>query len=485
MSPENGFGLQQRVEQEQILSPQQRQALEFLQAPAVELQTKINAALEQNPMLELDDGGRELAAGDLLGNAFDQENARADGELDEDERDRMFLTDNDRWRDSLDSYLPEADSGEAAERARKRDFVIGNLTRPPSAQATLLEQLAFTDAAAPVRAAAAEVIGSLDANGFLTATDREIASGAGVDEAAAHRAVELVRTFEPSGIAARTLPEALLIQLDRRNVDDPVLRDIVTRRLDDVARNQLPQLARHFRISLEELKQKLAVLRTLSWRPGAALDGGDPEVLIPEFIVRNVNGTLVVLDNPGASPRLSVSGNYAAMLEAPDTPADAKKFLREKKQEADQLIRCLSMRETTLRRITELLVSEQYDFFLNGPSALRPLTMARVADKLDRDESTVSRALSGKYLGTPFGVLEYKFFFSGGYTDAGSGEQLAANGVRERIRTIIAAEDGARPLSDDKISRMLAADGIAVARRTVAKYREQLGILTSNLRKKY
>ena len=484
MSQENGLGLQQRAEQELVLSPQQRQALEFLQVPTVELQAKINAALEQNPMLEIDDG-RELASGDLLGNAFEQENASAAGELDEEERDSMFLTDNDRWRDSLDSYLPDADSGEAAERARKRDFAIGNMTRPPSAQATLLEQLSLSDADEKLRSAAAEVIGNLDANGFLTATDREIADGARVDEATARRAVDLVRTFEPAGIAARTFPEALLIQLDRRGEDDPVLLDIVKRHLDDVAHNQLPRIARHFRLSLDELKQKLAVLRTLSWRPGAVLDGGEAEVLIPEFLVRNINGTLTVLDNPGATPRLYVSDTYNALLEAPDTPADAKKFLKEKKQEADQLIRCLSMRETTLRRITELLVSEQYDFFLRGPAALRPLTMARIADKIDRDESTVSRALSGKYIGTPFGVFEYKYFFSGGYTDAGSGEQLAANSVRERIRSIIAAEDGAKPLSDDKISQMLASDGIAVARRTVAKYREQLGILTSNLRKKY
>ncbi len=484
MSQENGFGLQQRAEQELVLSPQQRQALEFLQVPTVELQAKINAALEQNPMLELDDG-RELASGDLLGNAFEQENASAAGELDEEERDRMFLADNDRWRDNLDSYLPDADSGESAERARKRDFAIGNMTRPPSAQTALLEQLSLSDADEELRSAAAEVIGNLDANGFLTATDREIADGARVDETTARRAVDLVRTFEPAGIAARTLPEALLIQLDRRGEDDPVLIDIVKRHLDDVAHNQLPRIARHFRLSLDELKQKLAVLRTLSWRPGAVLDGGEAEVLIPEFLVRNINGTLTVLDNPGATPRLYVSDTYNALLEAPDTPADAKKFLKEKKQEADQLIRCLSMRETTLRRITELLVSEQYDFFLRGPAALRPLTMARIADKIDRDESTVSRALSGKYIGTPFGVFEYKYFFSGGYTDAGSGEQLAANSVRERIRSIIAAEDGAKPLSDDKISQMLASDGIAVARRTVAKYREQLGILTSNLRKKY
>ena len=293
-----------------------------------------------------------------------------------------------------------------------------------------------------------------------------------------------VQSFEPPGIAARTLEESFLIQLKAKGVTDRILLDIVSRHMDLLARNQIPQLARNYRIGVDELKSKLSVLKELNMRPGASLDNAPELTVAPEFIVKRHGRELLIVDNPGVLPRLHISSDYDEILRNSGTPPEAKKFLNEKRTAAEQLIRALTQRETTLRRITELLVSMQYDFFFKGPKALKPLTMLQLAEKLDLHETTVSRAVAGKYLGTPFGVVEYRSFFSGGYVSR-EGEEIASGGVKEKIREVIAGEDRRKPLSDEKIAKLLKESGLAVARRTVAKYREELGILPTHLRKEF
>jgi len=495
---ENSMNLQQGQRLELTLSPQQRLSLEVLQAPLMELQTKLAQAVEQNPMLELDPGTIELAVGDPIANAEIGENAAAADDLDPEERERTDLAYSDQWLNSLpvpelpgdpggasdDHPLPEADAAELAERTRRREFALNSATAEGTLSQHLLDQLRFLDMSELMRNAALEVIGNLDDRGFLTASDAEIAAGAGCSEPEAAQAVELIRSLDPPGIAARSLAESLQLQLVARKIDDPVLLRLVDNHLDDIARNRLPQLANHFRISLDELKAKLDVLKSLSLRPGARFGGTAEPAVIPEFTIKRHGDELVILDNPGALPKLRISSDYADILANLAPRDEARRFLQDKKTEAEQLIRSLSLRETTLRRVTEVIASCQYEFFMRGPGHLRPLKMADVADKLDLHETTVSRAVAGKYLGTPYGVFEYKFFFSGGYVSS-DGEKFASGGVKERIRDIISREDPRKPLSDDKIAGMFKAEGLDVARRTVAKYRESMNIPPSNLRRKF
>ncbi|MEA4862006.1 MAG: RNA polymerase factor sigma-54 [Victivallaceae bacterium] len=494
---ENGINLQQSQRLELTLSPQQRLSLEVLQAPLMELQAKLALAVEQNPMLELDPGSIELSVGDPLANAEMGEAAAAAEDLDPEERDRTDLASSERWLNNLpipesagdagmvdDHPLPEADASELAERTRRREFALNSVSTEGTLSQHLLDQLRFMEVPEMLQRAAFEVIGNLDERGFLAASDAEIASGAGCSEEEAARAVALVRSLDPPGIAARTLPESLLLQLAAKNIEDPVIEQLVEGHLDDVARNRLPQLANHFRISLDELKTKLEILKSLDLRPGARFGGTAEPAVIPEFTVRRHGNELVILDNPGALPKLRLSSDYADILANLAPRDEARRFLQEKKTEAEQLIRSLSLRETTLKRVTEVIASCQYEFFMNGPGHLRPLKMAEAADKLGLHETTVSRAVAGKYLGTPYGVYEYKFFFSGGYVSA-DGEKFASGGIKERIRDIIAGEDGRKPLSDDKIARMFKTEGLDVARRTVAKYRESMNIPPSNLRRKF
>lgn len=480
---DQNFGIEQQQKQEQALTPQQRQSLEVLAAPLMELQSRLNQEAQQNPMLEVESPALEYAVGDPLSNAIAEEERAAAADMDPEDREMETLSAGmDGWLDALP--VGESDSGEADERSRRHEFALNSLTLPGSRQDYLLEQLRFADVPENLFRAAVEVIGNLDERGFLLATDKEIASGAGCDERTAARAVKLVQSFEPAGIAAHTLEESFLLQLKAKGITDRILLDIVARHMDLLARNQIPQLARNYRIGVDELKRKLAVLKELNLRPGASLDNAPELTVAPEFIVKRHGRELLIVDNPGVLPKLRISSDYDEILKNSGTPPEAKKFLNEKRTAAEQLIRALTQRETTLRRITELLVSMQYDFFFKGPPALKPLTMIQLAEKLDLHETTVSRAVAGKYLGTPFGVVEYRSFFSGGYISEG-GEGIASGGVKEKIREVIANEDRRKPLSDEKIAGLLKASGISVARRTVAKYREELGILPTHLRKEF
>lgn len=477
------IGIEQQQKQEQILSPQQRQSLEVLAAPLMELQTRLNEEALLNPMLEVESPALEYSVGDPLSNALVDADRAAAADLDPEDRDMEELTSGmDGWLDALP--VCGEDSSDTPDRERKHDFALNSLTASATQQDYLLEQLRYQDIPEDLFRAASEVIGNLDERGFLLATDKEIAEGAGCDEEVAARAVKLVQSFEPAGIAARTLEESFLLQLKALGITDHILLDIVARHMDLLARNQIPQLARNYRISVDELKKKLAVLRELNMRPGALLDNTPEAVAVPEFIVKRHGRELLIVDNPGAVPKLRISSDYDDILRNSGTPADAKKFLMEKRTAAEQLIRALTQRETTLKRITELLVSMQYDFFFKGPKALKPLTMLQLAEKLDLHETTISRAVSGKYLGTPFGVFEYRSFFSGGYVSRG-GEEIASGGVKEKLRELIAGEDRRKPLSDEKLAGLLKDAGLPVARRTVAKYREELGILPTHLRKEF
>lgn len=481
--PENGLIQSQNLQQEQILSPRQLQSLEFLTAPVMELQQQISIAVAENPLLEVEQSSMEELAGDPLLSAMDADRRQAEAVEKEDDDSFEASSLPEEWQDFLP--VPQEGNFDQSEAARKYDYWLNSLTGEPSLQEQLMEQLMLSDVSPLCRRAAEMVIGSLDERGYLASHLADIAMGADCSMQDAGQALALVQSFDPPGIGARDLAECLSLQLKRKKLYTPKLQELLERHLNDVGHNRLPQVARSMKISLDELTGLLEQLRDLNPHPGSGVAGGGSEVIVPEMEVQiNEQKELILIGHDSFLPKLHISQRYLELLDDASTPSDVRKYLEEKLRSARELMGDLERRQSTLRRIAEVLLEEQYDFFYQGVEALKPLTMRQVGDKLDLHESTIGRAVGGKYLKTPFGVFEFKFFFSGGYRNA-DGDDVSSRAVKERIRQLIAEENPARPLSDDKISSLLAAEGFPVARRTVAKYREAMNIASSSLRRQF
>ncbi len=482
--PETFLGQTQTLRQEQTLTPLQMQSLEFLMAPVMELQEKISAELDRNPMLELDSDGRSTLEGEMLSRATsaDVAQAREESRTDADDYSCDAASNEDGYSWERDFTIDNQGADGQAELQRSHDFFLNSLVEQPSLQDQLLEQLRLSDVDPALAKAAELVIGSINDSGYLETPAADIAMAAGCDMNTVEKAIQLVQTFDPPGIGARSVSECLHIQLQRRGEKNKLMYRLVDEYLEEIARNHLPHIAKELQIDMDYLQELIADLRTLKPHPGAAIAPDMPVYVIPEIEVAIENDELVIRGHDGWMPKLNISKHYEAMLEDPTTPPDAQKYLREKLLSAQTLMRSLEQRKSTIRRITEALTVVQRDFFFKGKEALKPLTMQQIADRLNLHETTISRAIANKYMQTPFGIVEFRDFFTGGYQNA-SGEDVSTGAIKEKIRKIIEAEPPTKPLSDDKISQMLAKEGFTVARRTVAKYRESLGIPGTSIRK--
>ncbi len=481
----------QVLKQEQVLSPQQYQSLEILLTPLLELQEKISQEIARNPLLEQEEDRHLELAGDPLENASRSENRIADdddGSFDDaeapnsDELSEFSQLARD-WNEG--TYEP-ADSAQVAENQSRRDYMFNSLVDHPSLQDQLLTQLRLSDTPAGLAPIAEIIIGSIDDTGYLRSNlpDIAIAAECGLDQV--EEALKVIQAFDPPGIGARDPRECLLLQIDRQPPVNKQLRKLVSDYLDDIGRNHLPQIAKAMKISMEELNLLLLELKKLNPFPGSAVSQDSAEYVVPEMsIEKNKDGEYVIVDTHDYIPRLRISQTYMDLLEDPKTDRETRDYIRNNLSNAKTLLRSLDQRQDTIHRITRVIVDTQHDFFENGTEALRPLTLQQVADKLNIHGATVSRAIANKYLQTPWGVFEYKFFFSGGYRTDDGGE-ISSRGVKEKIRDLIADENPEKPLSDSKLEKLLKDDGMVnIARRTVAKYREELGIPPSHLRKKF
>ena len=348
----------------------------------------------------------------------------------------------------------------------------------------MLEQLRLSDADAQTAAVAETIIGSIDESGYLRTQLPDIASTANASPEQVNEALKLVQSFDPPGIGARDLKECLLLQLERQKSQDKRLLKLIKYHLEDIGKNRLPQVARIMRISIEELTGLVEKIKDLNPYPGSAVSPDNTVFVIPELSVEKVNDDFQITLNDEQIPHLRISRMYMNLLEDPNTPKETRDYIREKIISGKMLIRSLEQRQSTIQRIAQVIVDSQHDFLVKGIEYMRPLTMQQVADKLGLHETTISRAIANKYIQTPIGLFEFKFFFSGGYqTD--EGEVLSSKSIKEKIRDLILKEDREKPLSDSKLSTMLKKAGLSVARRTVAKYREEMDIPPSNLRKEY
>lgn len=454
------------LKQKVTLSPQVYQGLNMLAMPVLELQALIEAEILENPVLEVEEDDYEQPDAD------DREAAA------EDER---------AWDEWLDQYeeLEHMDSAAprdpGVEEINAEEFV-GGVT---SFTEHLLEQLAMLDLTAQVALAARAIIGSLDEDGFFVGDESEIAAIADVPVDVVSEALAAVQQLDPPGVGARTVTEALRIQAEVVGVDTPLVLGIIDAHLDDVAASRFKKIASALGADEQSVREAVESLRMLNPRPaGAFSPGSAPAYVVPDVTLRRFDDEWLVLPNNEAVPGLRVNARYRSMLRSGSTADDeTRRYLKDKIRQAESFMRNVDRRRDTVSRIAEIILEVQRDFFEDGKGDLRPLRLEDVAVELGVHLSTVSRGVTGKYMATPYGLFELKHFFSGGYRTS-TGMDVASTTVRKRLRELVEAEDPARPLSDQRLAEALGEQGVSVARRTVAKYREELGIEPSWARRR-
>ncbi|MBI5137653.1 MAG: RNA polymerase factor sigma-54 [Nitrospirae bacterium] len=331
-----------------------------------------------------------------------------------------------------------------------------------------------------------EIIGNIDDNGYLRSEITEIAAVCGEPEADVERVLEVIQEFDPAGVGARNLKECLLIQISQLDLEDSTVERIIEHHLEDLERRRYPQIARALKVTPEEVFEASKVVEGLEPKPGRPFTTTQNFTITPDVYVVPVDGEYRVLLNEEGIPRLRISPYYRKMLANRDAaPTEAREYLDGKLRSALWMIKSIEQRNRTIVKVAESIVRFQKDFFDHGVSHLKPLILKQVADDIDMHESTISRVTTNKYMHTPHGILELKFFFNSGLSRvSGYGEEVSSVTVREMIRVLVADEDPQKPLKDQEIVKILKARNVAVARRTVAKYRTELSIPPSNRRKR-
>lgn len=454
------------LRQKVTLSPQVYQGLNMLAMPVVELQALIEAEILENPVLEVEEDDYEHAESTESEVGADEERA---------------------WDEWLDQYeeLEHMDSAAprdpGVEEINAEEFV-GGVT---SFTDHLLEQLAMLDLSAQVALAARAIIGSLDADGFFVGDEDEIAAIADVPVAIVPEALAAVQQLDPPGVGARSVVEALRIQAEVVGIDTPLVLGMIDAHLDDIAASRFKKIAGALRTDEQSVREAVESLRMLNPRPaGAFSPGSAPAYVVPDVTLRRFDDEWLVMPNSEAVPGLRVNARYRSMLRSGSTADDeTRRYLKDKIRQAESFMRNVDRRRDTVSRIAEIILEVQRDFFEDGKGDLHPLRLEDVAVELGVHLSTVSRGVTGKYMATPYGLFELKHFFSGGYRTS-TGMDVASTTVRKRLRELVEAEDPARPLSDQRLAEALGEQGVSVARRTVAKYREELGIEPSWARKR-
>ncbi|MFN9513984.1 MAG: RNA polymerase factor sigma-54 [Akkermansiaceae bacterium] len=461
--------LYQSLSQSQTLAPQMRKSLEILQASTLELSQLLRQALETNPTLE------DITEIESL----DQD--QPDGE-EADSLDYLNETEDD-WRDR--SILDGRSNQWTQEDEERRQRLYDNIVAPESLQQHLQQQLDLALIDPPIRAAAQEILGYINERGFLDEPIDVISIKSNSTLKNLKTALKLIQTFDPSGVGASGIPESLLIQLERASGTETIEYKIVRDHLEDLARKRYPQIAKALNITIDRVTDAASNIGRLSPNPGGDFEPtGNPYILPDVIIEKNDDGKWSARLTGEHLPALRINDFYKDMIGKSGVDAKARAFLRDQIRDGRSLIRSISLRQETILAIAHKLIDQQTDFLEKGPRHLRPLTMNNIADELQLHATTVSRAVAGKYILTPQGLMEMRAFFATGYQTDG-GNEVSNAGVREAIQQLVAQENPSKPLSDDAITKALGKQGITIARRTVAKYREQLNILPSHLRKSF
>ncbi|MBV8212555.1 MAG: RNA polymerase factor sigma-54 [Verrucomicrobia bacterium] len=458
-----GLGLQQ------VLAPQLQQSLQILQAATLELKNIVQQELQTNPVLEEDPSVHETED-------------RSSDEADFQEEFEKLAKLDEEWRDYMAQNVSY--SARSQEDEERRQFFLDSLANQETLQQHLLEQLNTADIGAKKRRAAELLIGNIDDIGFFSAPLDEIANLSGTPIEDLQEALELVQTFHPVGVGARDLKDCLLIQLRRLGKAQSLEYQIVDQYLDDLGRKRYPDIARRLGVTVDQVQKAANFIATLDPKPGQIFSPEPNSYVLPDVVVEKVGDEYVVSLTGDQIPHLRINKTYRDLMTQSRNGGEVRDYIREKIRSGKFLIKSIHQRQQTILNIAIEIVKRQRDFLDFGTAFLKPMTMVQIADAVGVHETTVSRAISGKYIATPQGVVEMKFFFTPGY-QTNDGVALSNTSVKETIADLVRNEDNRMPLSDKEIVEILSERGIPIARRTVAKYRAELNILPSNLRKQF
>jgi RNA polymerase sigma-54 factor len=461
-----------------IMTQRLQQALKLLQVPTLELQQILKQEIMQNPMLEEVDEVTESEDIAKEDSPEEKDNAEAEEPAEDDPIDwSEYMQDGVLDR----AYVPASETSvEFLEKVP--------VTRTTLAE-SLMEQIHFLDLSPPDQKIAEFLIGSLDDRGWLVTSLEDVAQGTGRTVEDCEKVLKVIQALEPVGVGARDLRECLLIQLEARGDQDTLAWRLIHDQFDNLVNRRFPEIARQLKCTVEEVQAAADSIATLNPRPGLQVSAEDPKYVVPDLLVDRVDEEYVVMLNDRNVPRLRISSAYESVLrekKKPEKNSDAGKtreYIQGKLNSARWLIQTIEQRRRTMIKVMNCIIREQREFFDKGIAFLRPLTLQQVARQIDMHESTVSRVCSGKYVQTPRGVFELKYFFSSGL-ETEDGEDVSARTAKDIIRTLIEEEDKKEPLSDQRIAELLHEKGLRIARRTVAKYREQLNILPARFRRR-
>jgi RNA polymerase sigma-54 factor len=471
-------GLQLRLSQQLAMTPQLQQAIRLLQLSTLELQQELQQALESNPLLEQTDLHEEIDS---------QE------ETDNDEFDTVDALEQKEMPDELpldaswdEIYTAGTPSGTGTD-YQDDELPVYQGETTQSLQDYLMWQVGLTPFSDTDRAIATSIVNAVDDTGYLTASLEEILESIGNEELdldEVEAVLKRIQRFDPIGVAAKDLRDCLLIQLSQFAKETPWLTEaktIISEHLDLLANHDFRSLMRVTRLKEDVLKEAVTLIQSLDPRPGQSIQTGEPEYVIPDVLVRKISDRWAVELNSDSIPRLQINQHYAGMCNNTRNDADSQ-FIRSNLQEAKWLIKSLESRNDTLLRVSRCIVEQQQAFFEQGEEFMKPMVLADIAQAVEMHESTISRVTTQKYLHSPRGIFELKYFFSSHVNTEGGGE-ASSTAIRALVKKLVAAENPAKPLSDSKLTTLLSEQGIMVARRTVAKYRESLSIPPSNQRK--
>jgi RNA polymerase sigma-54 factor len=490
--------LRQRQTQSMVLAPQLRQSLKILQVAALDLRSVIQEELQSNPTLEelpmeaMSPEKAEPDSGESDANGDDTA-ASAEGtpepapeakreEMDFSKEFEILGKIDDDWRD----YMATAGGAQAytSEDAERRQHFFDSIATETSLQEHLMRQAEMTDLSPSAMQAMSHLVGSLDDRGFLTVRAADAALQTGLPLESVQEAVAALKTFEPAGIGSESLAECLLAQLAAKGRSDSLASRIIRDHFELLTRRRIPELSRKLGAASDDIQSAIEEIGKLDPAPGRQFAEDQNRVVVPDVVVEHDGNEWKIHLNNDYIPRLRISSTYRELIAKGTLSKGERDYLKDRMRSGKFLIDSIEQRQRTIERITREILKAQMPFFEHGVAQLRPLTMTQIADVVGVHETTVSRAIANKYIRTPHGVFEFKYFFTPGYQND-SGASVSNTSVKEMIADQIAVENKGAPFSDQELVSKLQEKGINIARRTVAKYREELGILPSNLRRDY
>jgi len=503
------FGMNQKMQQRMIMTPMLQQAMKILQLSTLELKEWVEKEIEENPVLEEEN---EEAAAETADKTSPTESASPMEEAAKPDSDKLLELAKERHQTDLVEHMKEGDrfneetwnlykeseeyggENDGAYGGRestdadqeKRDFMEASITRAQTLAESLEWQLLLVSKDEREKSLGKVLIGNLDENGYLTDPLEEIAASQHATPQELEKVLHLIQTFEPTGVGARNLRECLLLQLENKTGETArKAYQLVHDHFEDMEKRRYPAITKALECTDDQLREVLLFIAGLEPKPGRSFQEGDTKYITPDVYVRKIEGEYVVVLNDEPVPKLRISSYYRRLLKDPKAldVKETKKFLENKIQSALWLIKNIEQRRKTIYRVTEAIFRIQRDFLEVGISALKPLTLKQVADMIGMHESTVSRVTTHKYVQTPRGLFELKFFFTSGLESV-DGMDVSSLSVKEKIKEMVAQEPPQKPYSDQKIMQLLNSQGLNIARRTIAKYREELKIPSASQRRK-